>query len=127
MSSGSDYYKRVSEIIEQLRPSLPEAPVPRQRRGMFKRIALIGLLSLCFVAVLAYGGDYAVARYRLAKGDALGSVDVQHVYAIPQKSGKTEFDYVGADAQTCVRSLFPHFGYAPCWYVSRHRDQRTQF
>jgi hypothetical protein len=28
-------------------------------------------------------------------------------------------------AWTCVNSLFPHQGYLPCWYLSKHTDQRT--
>jgi len=127
MPSDSDYYKRVSDIVDDLRPNLPPPRPAGQHGGTIKRIALISLLSICLLAALTYVADYAVARYRLGHGRALGSVDVQQVYAIPQKSGKTEFDFVGTDVQTCVRSLFPHFGYSPCWYANRHRDQRTQF
>jgi hypothetical protein len=28
---------------------------------------------------------------------------------------------------TCVHSLFPHMGYQPCWYLSRHSEQRTNY
>jgi len=27
--------------------------------------------------------------------------------------------------QTCVRSLFPHLGFSPCWYVNREKLQRV--
>jgi hypothetical protein len=51
-------------------------------------------------------------------------VTIQPYYAIHQKNGKTEFDYAQPQIQVCVQSLFPHFGYAPCWYVKRHTDKR---
>ncbi len=46
--------------------------------------------------------------------------------AIPEKNGKTEYQ---VDAQnpeqivTCVHSLFPHYGYSPCWYVKPRINQ----
>jgi hypothetical protein len=48
------------------------------------------------------------------------------VLAIPEQNGKTEYE---VDAQnpeqtvTCVHSLFPHYGYAPCWYVKPRINQ----
>lgn len=56
-----------------------------------------------------------------------GTVTVQIMYAISEKStpgtNKTEYTSGDAQDQTCVNSLFPHFGYAPCWYLSRHTQK----
>jgi hypothetical protein len=51
-------------------------------------------------------------------------VTIQPYYAIHEKNGKTEYDFAQPENQVCVRSLFPHFGYNPCWYVKRHTDKR---
>jgi len=129
MSSDRSYYRHISDIIEELRPGLPPVHRPGSGRngGRIKRIALRGLLSLCLLAAGLYVGDYVVARYRLSHGVGLDTINVDHVYAIRQKSGKTEFEEVGREADTCVRALFPHSGYDPCWYLSRHREQQTNF
>ncbi len=50
---------------------------------------------------------------------------VRPYYAVRLKSGKTEFLFQAPRQQTCVNSLFPHFGTAPCWYLQRHPEQRT--
>lgn len=121
MSPDSDYYKRVSDLIDELRPSLPSVHRPGVPRvGIVRQIAVLGVVALCLAALVTYVTDYAVARYRLAQGTALGTVDVARMVAIPQKSGKTEYEYAGAESLTCVRSIFPHFGHAPCWYARRN-------
>ncbi len=129
MSSERDYYRQVSDIIEELRPTLP--PICRPGSGQngqrIKRIALRGLVVLSLLIAALYVGDYVVARYRLSRGYGVDSVNIGHLYAIRQKSGKTEYEDLGTQPQTCVRSLFPHFGYAPCWYLRRHREQETKF
>ncbi len=84
------------------------------------------ILSGIGVAVLAYGLDYAVFRVRAASHrNAYGSVTVNHYYAVLQKNGKTQFIFDPPQPQTCVNTLFPHAGWLPCWYLTRHPDQRT--
>jgi hypothetical protein len=86
------------------------------RRIALTVMALIGLL---------YAGDYASVRFRIPKRrDPFGVVQVRPYYAVPQKNGKPEFYFLDPQNQTCVHSLFPHLGYNPCWYVSRHARQR---
>jgi hypothetical protein len=86
------------------------------RRIALTVMALIGLL---------YAGDYASVRFRIPKRrDPFGVVQVQPYYAVSQKNGKPEFYFLDPQNQTCVHSLFPHLGYNPCWYVSRHARQR---
>ena len=90
------------------------------------RIFFGTILAAIAAAALAYGLDYAVFRIRAATNrNAYGSVTVNHYYAILQKNGKTQFIFDPPQAQTCVHALFPHEGSLPCWYLSRHPDQRT--
>jgi hypothetical protein len=73
---------------------------------------------------LLYAGDYAVVRYRIPSSrEPFATVEVQPYYAVPLKGGKTEFMFLKPENQVCVRSLFPHLGHNPCWYVRRHRDK----
>jgi hypothetical protein len=59
-------------------------------------------------------------------GPALDSVRMERLYAIALKNGRTEYEL---DAQqpevtvTCVRALFPHLGYSPCWYLRRNSQK----
>jgi len=84
------------------------------------RIALLGLAGV-------YGGDYVSARYRIpGNRQTLGSVQVETLYAVRLKGGRIEYSAGGVETQTCVRSLFPHMGYTPCWYLSRHTKKRIE-
>jgi len=88
---------------------------------MVKRILFIGIFAL----VALYSGDYLSLRYQIPKGrEKFGVVKIQSYYAVGLKSGKTEFMFLGPKDQTCVHSLFPHFGASPCWYLSRKKVQR---
>jgi len=77
------------------------------------------------LVAIAYAIDYGVFRYRVAANRGFGQVTVNSYEAVRQKNGKTEFLFDQPQAQTCVNSLFPHAGYAPCWYLQRHTEQRT--
>ena len=84
------------------------------------------LLTAVGAGIVAYSLDYIVFRIRAASNrNAYGAVTVSHYYAVLQKNGKTEFIFDPPRAQTCVHTLFPHGGWLPCWYLSRHPEQRT--
>ena len=83
----------------------------------------IGVAVLSFLAI-SYVADYASARWRGA--GALGTVQVQPYYAVPLKDGKTEFMMLDPETRTCVKSVAPHFGYAPCWYLDGKKEERIQ-
>ena len=90
-------------------------------KGIFLRIAGGGVI----LALLTYAGDYLSVRYKIPKGrDPFSTVTIQPYYVIHEKSGKTEYDFADPQNQVCVRSLFPHFGYTPCWYLNRHTEKR---
>ena len=95
-------------------------------RVRLRRIGVAVILAVVGAAALAYGLDYAVFRIRAATSrNAYGSVTMNHYYAVLQKNGKTQFIFDPPQAQTCVHALFPHEGWMPCWYLSRHPEQRT--
>lgn len=83
----------------------------------------IGLLALAGL----YAADYLSARYGIpGKRQTLGSVQVKPFYAVRQKSGRIEYSVGDTETETCVQSLFPHLGYTPCWYLSRHPTKRIE-
>jgi hypothetical protein len=88
--------------------------------------------ALLTLLAIAYGYDYASVRRRMSahkSGDPFDVVTYPHILAIPEKGNKVEY---ALDAQSpmesdpCVRSLFPHYGYTPCWYVLRKSKSPTQ-
>jgi len=88
-------------------------------------VRLLGVAVL--LAAMVYGGDWLALRYRIWRHrNVFGSVTVTPVYVIHEKNGKTEYQYDPPQEQACVRSLFPHLGYSPCWYVSRHQERQIE-
>jgi hypothetical protein len=82
--------------------------------GKLQRIALFTILGL----IVLYACDYVVARLR-----PRGSVDVQIMWAIKQKDNRIDYELGDTETRPCVHSLFPQMGYAPCWYLSGHKNQ----
>ncbi len=89
------------------------------------------IYALLMVIAVTYGYDYASVRRRMSAqkpGDPFDSVTYPHILAIPEKGNKVEY---ALDAQSpmetdsCVHSLFPHYGYTPCWYVVRRSKSPT--
>ena len=104
---------------------MTQIPVPNLRTRL-RRVFVAAILTILGSAALAYGLDYTVFKIRAATNrNAYGSVTVNHYDAILQKNGKTQLIFDPPQAQTCVNALFPHSGWLPCWYLSRHPDQRT--
>jgi hypothetical protein len=94
---------------------------------MVKRILLCVIGVLVLLAALTYAGDYLSVRYKIPKNrDPFGAVTVTPMYVIHEKNGKTEYQFAPSETQVCVRSMFPHLGYSPCWYVSRHTEKRIE-
>jgi len=90
---------------------------------LLKRILVDALLLLAVV----YAGDYLSVRYRIPKNrDPYGVVRIRRYYAVTMKNGKPEFFFDPPTEQPCVHSLFPHFGYAPCWYLERRTTQEKK-
>jgi hypothetical protein len=95
-------------------------------RERLRRVFLGILLTVLGSVLLAYGVDFAIFRIRVAVNrNPYGSVTVNRYYAVLQKNGKTQFIFDPPAPETCVNALFPHGGSMPCWYLTRHPDQRT--
>ena len=87
-----------------------------------KRVLIIAVLTFALI----YAGDYISLRYRIPNSrEQFGSVMVEQSYAVPQKDKKVEYIFDPPAPQTCVNSLFPHFGNPPCWYLERHKRQQV--
>jgi hypothetical protein len=130
MDSEQSYYERVNSLLERTRAALPSPhhAALKVESGPGGHRAAFNLLVVCALLAIIYTFDYAIVRARLATSrNALGSVKVERLYAIPQKGGKTEFSYGGTEVESCVHSLFPHLGYAPCWYAVRHTEKRNDY
>ena len=120
-----DHSSRRGRGSENIICAVPEICRPNLRVRL-KRAFLATILTIVGTAVLAFGVDYAIFRVRVAAHwNPYGSVTVDHYYAVQQKNGKTKFIFDPPASQTCVHSLFPHAGWLPCWYLSRHPEQRT--
>jgi len=92
-----------------------------------KRLFIVALGSAVVLAGLVYLADYAIWRYREARGEnPYGTVTIQFYYAIGEKSGKTEYDFQPPQQETCVNSWFPHAGYLPCWYERKHTEKEIK-
>jgi hypothetical protein len=91
----------------------------------FKRI----LVGVVMASVVLYLGDYLSVRIRAVRpkpADPFESLKALRVLAIPEKNGKTEYEVDTQNPEqtvTCVHSLFPHYGYSPCWYVKPRLNQ----
>ena len=87
---------------------------------LIKRIAILVVVLVCIL----YAGDLISVELRR---NPLSVVQINKIYAVPQKGGKTEFDTGEPESQTCVNSIFSHLGYSPCWYMRRHRNQQVNY
>ena len=92
-----------------------------------KKFIFQSLAAVLGAAGLIYLGDYALLRFRIVRNwMPYDTVTVQVYYAVPQKTGKMEYDFQSSQPQTCVTSLFPHLGYLPCWYARKHTDREIK-
>lgn len=98
---------------------------PRTGREILKRLFLRTVAVIVLACAFVYVIDYLVLRFRIATNrQPFSTVTVHPYYAVPQKDQKTEFLLGDPTDQQCVHSLFPHMGDNPCWWLTRHTDQR---
>jgi len=90
------------------------------------------LYAFLIVLAVVYGYDFASVRRRMSAqkpGDPFDVITYPHLLAIPHKGNKVEYalDALSPmESESCVHSLFPHYGYTPCWYVLRKSKTPTQ-
>ena len=89
------------------------------------------LIAVVALAACVYAYDYLSVRYRMSAqkpGDPFDVINNPHILAIPHKGNRVEYalDAISPfESEPCVHSLFPHFGYTPCWYVNRKASTPT--
>lgn len=82
----------------------------------FKRLLLVCVLVLAAV----YGSDYLFLRVRMVSKFAGEPFETVTIYeATATKNGRVEIFFDRPLQEVCVRSLFPHLGDTPCWYLNR--------
>jgi hypothetical protein len=92
----------------------------------WKRILRTAALSAIATGLSLYAGDHIVFKIRIVTNRGpYGTVTVQRFDAVLKKNGKTQFIFDPPQPQTCANALFAHNGFAPCWYLARHREQGT--
>ncbi len=89
------------------------------------RIALLRIaVALAMLMGVSYGVDDLAVRYQIPGGrPQFGKIDRNVLYVIHVKGGEIHYEPGPPQTDTCVHSLFPHFGDMPCWYVQRHPDK----
>jgi hypothetical protein len=90
---------------------------------ILKRQIADALLWLFAAVLLLWLGDWAVWRIRVHNGSGYDTVQVNQILLTPLKNHRMKADEQSADAQPCTRSIFPHAGDDPCWWLRRHTDQ----
>jgi len=101
-------------------------PNPNDSSSPAARLIFRIVASLTILFFISYAVDLTWYHARLAVprlGAANSSVHRVRLLAIPDKGNKIEYqiDAVRPEEDVpCSRTLFPHVGRNPCWYVSRH-------
>jgi hypothetical protein len=95
------------------------------------RILQSSLIVAALLLAGLYSYDYLSVRHRMGakkQGDPFDTIEYPHVLEIPQKGNRVEYALDAQspmESQSCVHSLFPHFGYSPCWYVQHEAQTPT--
>ncbi len=93
-----------------------------------KRLFVRTVIAMLFFVAMIVFGDLASFYLRKALNRGVyDSVAVDVVNVIPQKGNKAEYVPQGVQNVACVRSLLPHAGQSPCWYVRRNAVQEVKF
>lgn len=86
----------------------------------WKKLLADSLLTLLAATLLLWAGDWAVWRIRVSHGGGYDSVQVTQLMLTPLKNHRLEADAQSTASEPCTRSLFPHAGHNPCWWLRRH-------
>jgi hypothetical protein len=86
----------------------------------WKQLAVDTVLTLLAATLLVWAGDWAVWRIRVSHGGGYDSVQVTELMLTPLKNRRLQADAQSTASQPCTRSIFPHAGADPCWWLRRH-------
>ena len=78
------------------------------------------LIAAVLTGIVLYAGDFVALRCREKQ---FGRVQVRRLYAVKMRNRQTAYLPEEAQEASCVNSLLPQMGFAPCWYLARHRVQ----
>ncbi len=82
------------------------------------------IIAVLAAAILIYLADYAILKIRVSTGSGASAFDsIPIIQGTPMKDGRVQIFTSDSQTETCVRSLFPHLGYRPCWYVRQNQMQ----
>ena len=84
---------------------------------MKRRFVWRTLLAVIGFAAVLYGCDFVYAR---ARKNPFADVRIERFLAIAEHFNKIGYERTDPVTERCVYSIYPHFGYAPCWYLMRH-------
>ena len=84
------------------------------RSSVWLRRVSKGIVAVLLLPLTFYGLDYLYAR---ARHNAFGDVAVDRMFAMTNRWGAVEYSVGKSGYERCVYSVFPHFGYVPCWYL----------
>ena len=77
--------------------------------------------SLLMATGIAYLGDSLYIRHEVACANSAAAFgNVRFYYATKLKNGKYTIYQDSPQNEVCVHTLFPHYGYKPCWFASRN-------
>jgi len=83
------------------------------------------LITLTVVLLAVYLADELLFLHKLHTTAAYCMVDILTYTTVPEKNNRIEFFAGDPEIVPCVHALFPHAGDAPCWYISQHKEKRT--
>jgi len=90
------------------------------------RLAARCLLALLVLVAAAYCVEDLMVRYRVSHKQAASLFSEVPVYQAGEvKGGRVEYYFDQPRTETCLHTVFPHLGVAPCWYVTRHALQQV--
>ena len=72
------------------------------------------MLAVLAALLVFYVVDDLYAR---ARSNPYSDVPVDRMFAMENRWGGTEYSVGKSGYERCVFSVFPHFGYVPCWYL----------
>jgi hypothetical protein len=93
-------------------------PTPFVRK--WKRHLGDALLWLLAAILVLWLGDWAVWHLRVWRGRGYDTVQVSQFLLTPLKNHRVKADEQSTMDQPCSRSIFPHGGDDPCWWLRRH-------
>ena len=98
---------------------------------MIRKLVPKLVYALLVLIVLIYAYDFLSVRHRMSAqkpGDPFDTVSYPHLLAIPVKGNKVDYELDAVnpiETDPCVHSIFPHYGYTPCWYVLQRSKTPT--